>query len=57
MDSGNGQAEVQRLNAIELTDAEVKYLFCNLMAEYNSTPENKSVAEKLTEVLKIWRKQ
>ena len=45
------------MNAIELTDAEVKYLFGILMAEYNSTPENKSVAEKLAEVLKNWRKQ
>lgn len=27
MDSGNGQGEVSRLNAIELTNAEVQYLF------------------------------
>ncbi len=56
MDSGNGQGEVPRLNAIQLTDAEVQYLFGIVMAEYNSTVENASVAEKQTEVLKTWRK-
>ena len=56
MASGNGQGEVPRLNAIELTNAEVQYLFGIVMAEYNSTAENASVAEKLTEVLKTWRK-
>lgn len=57
MDSRNGQGEVPRLNAIELTNAEVQYLFGIVMAEYNATAENASVAEKLTEVLKTWRKQ
>lgn len=43
------------MNTIELTDAEVQYLFGIVMAEYNSTAENASVAEKLTAILKNWR--
>lgn len=40
------------MNTLELTDAEVQYLFGIVMAEYGSTAENASVAKKLTEILK-----
>ena len=44
------------MNTLELTDAEVQYLFGLVMAEYGSTAENAIIAKKLTEILKERRK-
>lgn len=57
MDFAGREGALRKLNTIELTDAEIQYLFGIVMAEYNSTAENASVAEKLTAILKEWGKR
>ena len=44
------------MNTIELTNEEVEYLFGMVMADYPGTAENAAIAQKLTEILKGWRK-
>lgn len=56
MDFEDRKGAVRGMNTLELTDAEVQYLFCLVMAEYGSTAENATVAKKLTEILKERRK-
>lgn len=57
MDFEIRKGAVRELNTLELTDAEVQYLFGIVMAEYKSSAENETVAAKLTAILKKWRER